>query len=125
MVFANLRLAFMYELIVGIICVLGIVFNGEIMIILIAFMALRPVVLDRKRVRDLTLYWRLYFQTYKISIVIMGIILIIMTVLYQILGNTAVIVGLRSRVLLSVILPSFLVIHGIVGLNCLKQSGIR
>ena len=124
MVYSNLRMAFIYQLIVGIICVLAMLLNGEKIFILVALMAFRPFVLDRKTVQDLSPYWRFYNQINKISFVITAISLIIFLIFYHLLGNLAVFLGLNLRFWLMVLYPCFLIVQGTIALTYLKQSGI-
>jgi hypothetical protein len=124
MVPSNLRMAYIYQIIVGIICLLAMLINSEKMIILFALMGLRPFIIGTKTVRDMTPYWRFGIQTAKISIVITVITLIILIISYQMLESSALVVGLSPGLLLSMTIPAFLIIHGMVALNFLKQSGL-
>ena len=114
----------MYQIIAGIVCVLAMLVFGEKMIVLIALMGLRPLILERKTVQDLTPYWRFYNHIDKISFVITVITLIVLVIYYQMLGSLAFEVGLKLQSLLMVTWPAFFVIQGIVALTCLDQSGI-
>ena len=106
MVYSNLRLSFIYQIIVGILCILAMLFNGEKMIVLVALMAPRPYILDKKTVRDMTPYRRFYYQVNKISLIITVITLIIIILYYQLLGSLAFEVGLNSWSFIIVIWPA-------------------
>jgi len=115
MVYSNLRMAFIYQIILSIICILGLIFFGEIMITLMAFIALRPLILPKKKIQDFTPYRQFYNQ-----ITFTAFVVTVITLISPLLLEKS-----DMKLLLYMILPVFLFFQGIAAIIFLKQSKIE
>lgn len=122
-IYSNLRDAFIFQLIVGLFCLLGILQGGGRMIAILALLGFRPFILSQRTVQDPAPYWRFYYCIGKISFVFTAVTLIILYVFIQLLGNLWIALGIDPRIWVLAVLPYFLVVHGMVGLIYANQFG--
>ena len=115
-VYSNLRNAFIFQLIVGFFCLLGIMLIGGQMIALLAFLALRRFFMPSEMIHDPAPYFHFYYYIGKISFVITAITVLVLYVLLHVTGDFANYFVIDPRNWLISILPFFVGVHGVVGL---------
>lgn len=122
-VYSNFQSAFIFQLIVGLLCLLGILLVSGEMFALFALIAFRPLILSRRTVQDPALYWQFYYRIYKISLLTTAITLVILYLLLQLFGNLVIALGKDPQIWSLAIFSYFLVIHGMVGFIEADQFG--
>ena len=122
-VYSNLQNAFIFQLIVGLLCLLGILLGGGRMIAILALLGFRPFILSQRTFQDPAPYWRFYYSIGKISFVFTTVTLIILYVFIQLPGNLVIALGKDPQIWVLAVLPYFLVVHGMVGLIYADQFG--
>jgi len=111
MVYKNLRHAFLFEAIVGFISLSLVLSVGRLGVAFLALLALRPFLLEREAGPPTEALWRLYYNAFRISVVLLGILII------------GAFVGLELEILriqnlnltLSLIVSCFAAVHGFSG----------
>jgi hypothetical protein len=117
--YGNLRLAFLFQTIVALISVVSVLLMGRTGLAFIGLLFFRPFVLGRdpdapgEPVRDL------YRRTFRISAVLTAVFL----VLLYIARETGVSGETDDLVLLMIILPSAMLIHGVTGYVLSRNGG--
>jgi hypothetical protein len=119
-VYSNPQNAFIFQLIVGFLCFLGILLYGMGMIAILALLGFRPLILSQRTVLDPAPYRQFFYRIGKISFVFTAITLVILYVFLQLFGNLVIVLG-KYRVL--AVLPYFIFVHGMVGLIFKDKSG--
>ncbi|MCZ7609983.1 MAG: hypothetical protein M5U17_07425 [Ignavibacterium sp.] len=115
MKYKNLRLAFLIEIFVGFTTIISIALLGPKAIAVISLIALRPVFMKREEIKEPLLYFEKFYKILSSSFAIIFIMIIIIIVMILFLP------ALKSKlppleVLFVVILPFFILTHGVLGL---------
>lgn len=111
MAYKNPRHAFLFEAIIGLVSLVLIVSVGRLGIISLAFLALRPFLLERESDPPTEQRWRLYYNAFRMSLLLTGIAIILT---YAGLELDVVRVQ-HPRLIFVLILSWFLIAHGFSG----------
>jgi hypothetical protein len=122
-VYKNLRLAFLFEVAVGIIVMLAVLLVSPKLVLLLAVIAFRPMILKTQTVEDDAPIWRTYYYVVKFSLIFTAITLILLYVFSEYVFIGAVLHDQHGSVLLIGLLPYFIFIHGLVGMFHIHQKG--
>ncbi len=122
-VYKNLRLAFFFEVAVGIIVTLAVLLVSPKMVLLLAVMAFRPMILKTQTVEHGAPIWRTYYYVVKFSLIFTALTLILLYVFSEYVFTGAVLHDQHGSVLLIGLLPYFMIIHGLVGIYHVHQDG--
>jgi hypothetical protein len=114
-VYSNLQSAFIFQLIFGLLCLLGILLVGRVMFVLFALMSFRPLTLSQRTVQDPAKFWRFQYWILIISVATTAITLVILCVFLQLFGNLEISLGKDPHIWGPALFSYFLVIHGMVG----------
>lgn len=120
-VYSNLRNAFIFQLIVGFSCLLGVLLVGGQMIAILAFLVLRRFFMSSQMIQDPAPYFHLYYHIGKISFAITAITVLVLYILLHVTGDFANSFVVDPRNWLIGVLPFFVGVHGVVGLMCISR----
>ena len=117
-VYSNLRSAFIFQLFVGFVCLLGVLLvSAYVTALLVFFLALRRFLIPTQMIQDPEQYFRFfYYHIGKISFVITAIFVLVLYVLLHVTGDLASSLVIDPRNWLISVLPLFVGVHGTVGL---------
>ena len=112
MMYKSLPSAFLFQALVGVLCVVSISLSGPAWFVTLAILGLRPFLLKKTAIPPGNDIWQLYYIIGKVSIVATAITIIFMYgVFYLFLHSSPI-----QEFWLLLIPPYFIFIHGIVGL---------
>lgn len=111
LVYKHLHHAFLFELLGGLVALLAVITLGGKGVPALAVLALRPLILERSPDPPDERVWRLYYDAFKVSLLLTATTIIFTYVLFEFVGDDFQ----QHRVLLLTVVPWFLVIHGLVG----------
>lgn len=113
--YKNLQIAFLIEIFVGLGTILSISLIGPKGLAALSILALRPIVLGKENIKDEKSYFRFFYKTLQNSLVIIFIMIISLIIIMQFipLWNAKL---PPSENLLVIILPFFLLTHGVIGI---------
>jgi hypothetical protein len=103
--------AFLYEIFIASITLLGVAIFGGYGLIFITLYGLRPIVLKIENKSVDETFWFKHYNIFKLSVVLTAATIIIVYFTADLYFN----IKLDSDFLLKIILPYFLLIHGCVG----------
>ncbi|HMN16934.1 MAG: hypothetical protein HND40_12415 [Ignavibacteriota bacterium] len=114
MKYKNLRLAFLMEIFVGFTTIISIALMGPKGITALALIALRPVFMKREEIKNPAAYFQIFYKVLSNSLSIISIMLILIIISLQFIP------AYQSKLppvkdLLTLILPFFLLTHGVIG----------
>ena len=110
-IYKSYRKAFLFEIVIGSLTLYAVFLWGIAGFILLALFALRPLILEiiNKPVDDL--FWFRHYNLVKISIVLTSVSFILVYTVSELYLNTK----LDTENFLRMVIPFFILIHGIVG----------
>ena len=114
-IYKNLRLAFLYQVIVGLFSLSFVLYLGPYGIAILAIIGLRPFLLERENVDGELWPWRFSYQILKITIIITAVTQIVLFVIFQLWDLSYIFPGLQDSVSHLYIIPYFISIQGLVG----------
>lgn len=114
MKYKNLNLAFLIEILVGFGTILSISLLGYKGLTALVLIALRPFLLEREQIKNDKLYWEFSYKILSGSLMIIFLMIISIFIIIQFIPVW------RSKlptteILLIVIIPFFLLTHGVIG----------
>ena len=109
--YKNLYHAFLYEFIVGLICVVSISLFGGKAIIILALLGLRPFILERDNLEPDKIIYHFYYNVLKVVTTITFSSIIILFILSEFFS----IENLNIKILFILVPPYFVCIHGLTG----------
>ncbi|MBE0550890.1 MAG: hypothetical protein IH619_00730 [Ignavibacterium sp.] len=113
--YKNLQLAFLIEMFVGFGTILSISIIGPKGLAALAILALRPIILEKEIIKDEKTYFQFFYKIIQNSLSIIFIMIVSLIIIMQFipLWNAKL---PPSENLLVIILPFFLLTHGVIGL---------
>jgi hypothetical protein len=115
MKYKNLRLAFLIEIFVGFVTIIFVALLGPKGIAVISLIALRPVFMKREEIKESGFYFQKIYKILYDSLVIISIMIIIIILIIQFIPAYQLKLP-PIKNLFSLILPFFLLTHGVIGL---------
>ncbi len=119
--YKNLPFAYSWEIIVGLITSLFIIIIGPNAIAFIALFAIRPLILEREKISNQNEFWYYSFQLGKYTLLILSIIIIGFYIVNEFILSEDLLYNIRDRI--SVLIPFYLLVHGILGLIIQRNNG--
>ena len=124
MKYKNIFFAYGIEIFIGLLTSIAIIIFGTKAFALLAFFAVRPFVLEKEEIKNPTDYLQFSFQLGKNSIIVLSIFIITFSILSEIMTDTAFLFQ-NKMVVLKLIIPSFILIHGVIGVDSLIRAPKR
>lgn len=112
--YKNLLFAYSLEIMVGLITSLLIIIVGPNAIAFLALFAIRPFILERVKISNQDEFWFYSFQLGKYALFILSIIIIGIYLVNEFFLSEDVLYNFRDRI--NVLVPFYLLVHGIIGL---------
>jgi hypothetical protein len=113
--YKNLQLAFLIEIFIGFGTILSISLIKPKGLAALAILALRPILLDKEIIRDEKFYFQFSYRILQSSLLIIFIVIISLIFIMQFIPAWNAKLP-PSENLLIIILPLFLLTHGVIGL---------
>ena len=115
MKYKNLNLAFLVQILIGFGCILSISLLGAKGLASLALLAIRPLVLEKEKIKDEKRYWQFSYKIMLNSVII--IFLMILSILIIIQFIPAWKTKLPSfEILIIELIPFFILTHGVIGI---------
>ncbi|MCL5029777.1 MAG: hypothetical protein M1480_12265 [Bacteroidetes bacterium] len=114
MKYKNLLFAYSLEIIFGLITSLLIIIIGPNAIAFLALFAIRPFILEREKISNQDKFWYYSFQLGKYVLFTLSIIIIGFYLINEFFLSTNALNNFRDRMI--VLVPFYLLVHGIIGL---------
>lgn len=113
--YKNLQIAFLIEMFVGFGTILSISIIGPKGLAALTILALRPIILEKEIIKDEKNYFQFFYKIIQSSLSIIFIMIVSLIIIMQFipLWNAKL---PPSENLLVIILPFFLLTHGVIGL---------
>ncbi len=113
--YKNLQIAFLIEIFVGFGTILSIGIIGPKALAALAVLALRPIILEKEIIKDEKTYFQFFYKIIQssLSIIFIMIVSLIIIMLFIPIWSAKL---PPSENLLVIILPFFLLTHGVIGL---------
>ncbi len=115
MKYKNLQIAFLIEIIVGFGTILSISIVGPKALAALAVLALRPIILEKEIIKDEKTYFQFFYKIIQSSLSIIFIMIVSLIIIMQFIPIWSTKLP-PSENLLVIILPFFLLTHGVIGL---------
>lgn len=112
--YKNLNLAFLIEIIIGFGTILSISLIGYKGLTALILIALRPFLLEREEIDDEKKYWQFSYKIISSSLIIIFLMILSVFVIIQFIPAWKAKLP-SSDILLLVIIPFFLLTHGVIG----------
>jgi hypothetical protein len=119
-IYKNLLFAYSFEAIIGLTTSLLIILFGAYALGFLAFLALRPLILETREITARDDYWFVSYQLMKYSIFIISFIIIGLYLVEKFVLGEDLLFLYRNRII--ILFPFLLFVHGILGLFSLKDS---
>jgi hypothetical protein len=119
MKYKNLDLAYSLEIIIGLITAILIILISPKAFIFLAILSLRPFILDKEKISYHDEYWHASFKLGRDALMIMSVIILCTFILIDLLLDEDILFP-NSDMILTILVPAFLIIHGILGIFNLK-----
>jgi len=113
--YKNLNIAFLIEIFVGFGTILSISIIGPKGLAALAFMAIRPLVLERERIEDAKSYFQFSYKILFSSLSIIFIMIVSIFIIMQFIPIWNAKLP-PSEILLVLMAPFFLLTHGVIGI---------
>jgi hypothetical protein len=110
--YKSLPAAFLFQSVVGALCVVSISLSGPAWFATMAVLGLRPLILKKRSTPPDKSDWKLYYNITKISIVATAVTIIFIYIIFGLFSHSSPI----RELWLLIIVPYFVFIHGIIGL---------
>ena len=120
MKYKNLFLAYSTEVIVALLTLIFVTLLGVKAISFLALIALRRFILEREQLLPQNEFWYKSFNLGRNALIVLATIIILLSVFLDIANQYEFILENKDRVLL-LILPLYILIHGILGIISLKK----
>jgi len=114
MKYKNLNLAYLFEIIIGIGCIISISVLGFSGLISLALIGLRPFFLEREPISDEKNYWRFSYKVMLSSLLIISLFIISILILINYFPSLSKKLPPFDKILY-LLLPFFLMTRGVVG----------
>ncbi len=122
--YKNLFAAYLTEIIFGLIIILLIFLVDPDFVFLLALFTLRPFILERMEIDIEDKFWCASYEVGKRSIIATSITIIITFIIDE-LFYTGEKIFIGSLVILALVIPVYLLIHGITGIIWCKRKGFN
>jgi len=113
--YKNLQIAFLIEIFVGFGTILSISIIGPKALAALAVLALRPIILEKEIIKDEKTYFQFFYKIIQSSLSIIFIMIVSLIIIMQFIPIWSAKLP-PSENLLVIILPFFLLTHGVIGL---------
>lgn len=115
MKYKNLNIAFLFEICVGFGTILSIALLGPKGIAALSLMILRPIMLEREKIKNSKDYFQYFYKVLSSSLTIIFIMIVSIIIIMQFIPSY------KTRlpsidILFMIILPFFLLTHGVIGI---------
>lgn len=114
MKYKNLYRAFLFEIVIGLGCILTISLIGYKGLAALTILALRPFLLEREKIKDEKLYLEFSYKILLNSLIIIFLMIISISVIVQFIPQWEAKLP-PMDILLITIIPFFLLTHGAIG----------
>lgn len=115
MKYKNLHIAFLFEIIIGFGTIISVAILGPKGIAALSIIALRPIFLAREEIKDPKTYYQNFYKILSNSLAIIFIMIILIIIIIQFVPAYKLKLP-PVEVLFAVIIPFFLLTHGVMGL---------
>ncbi|QQS35634.1 MAG: hypothetical protein IPM56_15525 [Ignavibacteriales bacterium] len=122
--YKNMFTAYSIEIAAGVIIILLIYFIDPNLIFLLSLFALRPLLLEKIEISLEDKFWCVSYEIGKYSLIATSFVIIILFLINEFLIDTSSI-NSESLIILSSIVPLYLLIHGITGLIFYKSGKLN
>ncbi len=112
MMYKSLPAAFLFQSVVGALSIISISLSGPVWIAILAILGLRPFILKMVPIPQDSDSWKFYYRIMKASIVATAVTIIFVYIVFYLFSHSSPTRGL----LLLMIPPYFIFIHGVIGL---------
>ena len=112
MTYKSLPAVFLYQTIVGALCIVNVSLFGPAGIATLAILGLRPLLLEKKKGLPDQSRWQFYYKIMKISVVCTAITIIFVYLILELFSQSIPV----RRLWLLMVPPYFVFIHGFIGL---------
>ena len=114
MKYKNLNVAFLFEILIGLGCILSISLLGSKGMVSLAIIAIRPFVLEKEPIKNEKQYWQFSYKIMFNSVVIISLMIISILLIVQFFPLWKL--KLPSyEVLIIELIPFFILTHGVIG----------
>ena len=113
--YKNLQLAFLIEVLVGFGTILSISLIGPKGLATLSILAVRLIVLEKEKTKDEKSYFQFFYKILMSSLSIIFIMIVLLIIIMQFISQWSVKLP-PTEILLIIILPFFLLTHGVIGL---------
>ena len=111
MIYKSLPAAFLFQMIVGLLCVYSMLVFGPAWLATLAILGLRPFLFEQIQRPDDKYIWQFYHKITKVSIVATAVTIIVIYLVFDLFSHSSPIRGLW----LLTLLPYFIFVHGAIG----------
>ena len=113
--YAHSRVAFAFESAAGLLTVVLMLLFGPRLLFILALLALRPLLFSKTVYEETALLWRMHYQIGKIALAATGVSLLFLWGISQFAIRAAFLPDQHGSLLLLLLVPYFVFIHGLVG----------
>lgn len=121
MKYKNLNLAFLFEIIIGFGCIISIALWGQIGLVTIVLFSIRPLILEKEKIENEKTYFILSYKILSSSIIIVAMLIITIFIILNFIPHLVPKLPPNDKILI-LLLPVFLMTHGVVGFMYLNRN---
>lgn len=115
MKYKNLNLAFLVQILIGFGCILSISLLGAKGLASLALLAIRPLVLEKEKIKDEKRYWQFSYKIMLNSVIIISLMILSILIIIQFIPVWKT--KLPSfEILIIELIPFFILTHGVIGI---------
>jgi len=113
--YKNLNLAFLVQILIGFGCILSISLLGAKGLASLALLAIRPLVLEKEKIKDEKRYWQFSYKIMLNSVIIISLMILSILIIIQFIPVWKT--KLPSfEILIIELIPFFILTHGVIGI---------
>ena len=115
MKYKNLNLAFLVQILIGFGCILSISLLGAKGLASLALLAIRPLVLEKEKIKDEKRYWQFSYKIMLNSVIIISLMILSILIIIQFIPVWKTKVP-SFEILIIELIPFFILTHGVIGI---------
>ena len=115
MKYKNLNLAFLVQILIGFGCILSISLLGAKGLASLALLAIRPLVLEKEKIKDEKRYWQFSYKIMLNSVIIIFLMILSILIIIQFIPVWKTKVP-SFEILIIELIPFFILTHGVIGI---------